>query len=184
VPACRRCQHRVRYVALGDSYASGPGMPEQRADPTGCQRSTTNYPALLAQALQVRTYIDVTCGGARADHITVSQPVAPGPNPPQFDALTPDTDLVTVSIGDNDIDIGGLWLACAPLGASYPRGGPCQRQTTGDDYAQRIAATAPKVARMLDGIHQRSACDGAAGRVPAGAATHCRVLSGAPDRSR
>ena len=27
------------YVALGDSYASGPGIPKQRADPIGYQRS-------------------------------------------------------------------------------------------------------------------------------------------------
>ncbi len=56
------------YVALGDSYASGPGIPAQRADPIGCQRSTHNYPALLAQALGIRDYTDVSCGGARRRH--------------------------------------------------------------------------------------------------------------------
>jgi hypothetical protein len=80
------------YVALGDSYASGPGIPEQRADPIGCQRSTHNYPALLAQALGIRDYTDVSCGGARTDDMTAPQPVRLGPNPAQFDALRPDTD--------------------------------------------------------------------------------------------
>jgi lysophospholipase L1-like esterase len=147
------------YVALGDSYASGPGIPEQRADPIGCQRSTSNYPALFAQALGVRHYTDASCGGAKTDHMTVPQPVQPGPNPPQFDALTPDTDLVTVTIGGNDIDIGGLWLTCARLGVTDPSGNPCERQATAggtDPYAQRIAAAAPKVGRVLEGIHQRS----------------------------
>lgn len=147
------------YVALGDSYASGPGIPEQRADPIGCQRSTHNYLALLAQALRIRDYTDVSCGGARTDDMTVPQPVRLGPNPAQFDALRPDTDLVTMTIGGNDIDIGDLWVNCARLGPTDPSGDPCKRQaTTGgtDLYAQRIAAAAPKVARVLDGIRQRS----------------------------
>jgi lysophospholipase L1-like esterase len=147
------------YVALGDSYASGPGIPVQRTDPIGCQRSTANYPAHLAQALGIPHYTDVSCGGARTDHMTAPQPVQPDPNPPQFDALRPDTDLVTVTIGGNNIDIGGLWLTCAQLGSGDPFGNPCQRQVTvggSDPYAQRIAATAPKVAQVLEGIHQRS----------------------------
>ncbi len=147
------------YVALGDSYASGPWIPVQRTDPAGCLRSTHNYPARLAAALHIRHYTDMSCGGAQTDHMTAPQPVQPGPNPPQFDALRPDSDLVTITIGGNDIDIGGLWLTCARLGATDPFGNPCERQaTTGgtDLYAQRIAAAAPKVARVLEGIRQRS----------------------------
>jgi lysophospholipase L1-like esterase len=147
------------YVALGDSYASGPWIPEQRADPVGCLRSTRNYPARLAAALRIRDYTDVSCGGARTGNMTAPQPVRLGPNPPQFDALRPDTDLVTLTIGGNDIDIGDLWVSCARLGATNPLGDPCERQATAggtDRYAQRIAATAPKVARVLEGIRARS----------------------------
>ena len=147
------------YVALGDSYASGPGIPEQRADPIGCQRSTHNYPALLAQALGIRDYTDVSCGGARTDDMTAPQPVRLGPDPPQFDALRPDTDLVTLTIGGNDINIGGLWVTCAQLGPTDPSGDPCQRHATAggsDLYAQRIAAAAPKVGQVLEGIRARS----------------------------
>ncbi len=147
------------YVALGDSYASGPWIPEQRADPVGCQRSTSNYPARLAAALRIRDYTDVSCGGASTANMTAPQTVRLGPNPAQFDALRPDTDLVTVTIGGNDITIGDLWVTCAQLGATDPFGDPCERQaTTGgtDRYAQRIAATAPKVAHVLEGIRARS----------------------------
>jgi lysophospholipase L1-like esterase len=157
--AAQRASAVQRYVALGDSYASGPGIPVQRTNPSGCQRSTNNYPAHLARALGLRDYIDVSCGGARTDHMTVPQPVQPGPNPAQFDALRPDTDLVTVTIGGNDINIGGLWLTCTRLGAADPFGNPCAQQATAegtDLYAQRIADTAPKVAHVLEGIHQRS----------------------------
>lgn len=149
----------TRYVALGDSYASGPGIPAQRADPAGCQRSTHNYPAFLARALGIGDYTDVSCGGARTDNMTAPQPVWPGPNPAQFDALRPDTNLVTVTIGGNDINIGDLWLTCARLGSTDPLGNPCQRHITAsgtDPYAQRIATVAPKIARVLEGIRQRS----------------------------
>src|SRR5947209_4277965 len=147
------------YVALGDSYASGPGIPEQRADPIGCQRSTQNYPALLAQELRIRDYTDMSCGGARTDNMTAPQPVRPVHHPAQFDALRPDTDLVTITIGGNDINIGDLWLACAQLGPTDPTGDPCQRQVTAggtDLYAQRIALAAPKVGQALEAIRQRS----------------------------
>jgi lysophospholipase L1-like esterase len=147
------------YVALGDSYASGPGIPVQRADPVGCKRSTSNYPTRLAAVLRIRDYTDMSCGGARTGNMTAPQPVRLGSNPPQFDALRPDTDLVTLTIGGNDIDIGDLWASCARLGATDPPGDPCKRQaTTGgtDRYAQRIAAAAPKVARVLEGIRARS----------------------------
>jgi lysophospholipase L1-like esterase len=148
-----------RYVALGDSYASGPGIPVQRVDPVGCQRSTHNYPARLAAALGISDYTDVSCGGARSEDMTAAQPVPQGPNPPQFAALTPDTDLVTITFGGNDINIGDLWASCTELGPTDPLGNPCQRQTAvkGPDlYGHRIAIAAPKIARVLEGIRQHS----------------------------
>jgi lysophospholipase L1-like esterase len=148
-----------RYVALGDSYASGPGIPVQRVDQVGCQRSTRNYPARLAAALGISDYTDVSCGGARTEDMTAAQPVPQGPNPPQFAALTPVTDLVTVTLGGNDINIGDLWMSCARLGPTDPLGNPCQRQATvnGTDlYRQRIAIAAPKIAQVLESIRQHA----------------------------
>ena len=39
------------------------------------------------------------CGGAATADMTGSQSVIGGTNAPQFNSLTPDTDLVTVDIG-------------------------------------------------------------------------------------
>ncbi|MGH4000677.1 MAG: SGNH/GDSL hydrolase family protein, partial [Pseudonocardiaceae bacterium] len=150
------------YVALGDSYAAGPLIPEQRTDPPSCGRSTHNYPALVAAALGVADFTDVTCGGARTDHMTAVQqaPLAGGgTNPAQFDALAPDTDLVTVTIGGNDLGLAEIFHTCSQLSVTDPMGDPCRRQATAggvDRYAQRIAVVAPKVAGVLDGIRQRS----------------------------
>ena len=147
------------YVALGDSYAAGPLIPMQRTDPTGCERSTMNYPARLAAALHIRDYTDVSCSGATTVNMTAPQPVPRGTNPPQFNALRPDTDLVTLTISGNDIGFADILVTCVGLSATDPFGNPCAQQATAggtDRYTQRIAAAAPKVARVLQGIRTRS----------------------------
>ncbi len=148
-----------RYVALGDSYAAGPLIPVQRIDSLGCRRSTRNYPTLVAQALGISDFTDVSCSGATTENMTAPQQVPLGSNPPQFDALEPDIDLVTVTISGNDIGFTDIFLTCARLSSTNPLGNPCERQATAggtDIYAQRIAATEPKVASVLEGIQQRS----------------------------
>jgi lysophospholipase L1-like esterase len=146
------------YVALGDSYTAGPVIPVQRIDPIGCERSTNNYPALLARTLGIRDYTDVSCSGAKTVNMTDPQTVPLGVNPPQFDALRRDTDLVTLTISGNDIGFTEIIFTCARISATDPFGNPCQREAAGggDFYAQRIADAAPKVARVLDGIRVRS----------------------------
>lgn len=148
------------YVALGDSYTSGPLIPLQRLDPLGCGRSTSNYPALLALRLHVRQFTDVSCGGADTSNMTEPQDVALGPNPPQFQALRPDTDLVTVGIGGNDYGVfGSIVGTCPQLRESDPTGNPCERHFTVDGVdtlKAAIADTGRNVAAVLRGIHERS----------------------------
>lgn len=148
------------YVALGDSYAAGPLIPVQRIDPPGCERSTNNYPSRLAAALGIRDFTDVSCSGAKTENMTAPQSVLLlGTNPPQFNALRADTDLVTLTISGNDIGFTEIIYTCGRAALLDPLGNPCEREaTTGgsDVYAQRIAAVAPKVAAVLEGIHRRS----------------------------
>jgi hypothetical protein len=97
---------RGAYVALGDSYTAGPDIPDQVGTPAGCQRSSRNYPALVAQYLrlsanQVR---DVSCSGARIADLSTPQTTADGTNPAQRAALSAATALVTLGIGGNDVD--------------------------------------------------------------------------------
>lgn len=148
-----------RYVALGDSFAAGPFIPAQRTDPIGCARSTRNYPALLAEALQVTKFTDVSCSAALTEHMTAVQQVPLGSNPPQFDALRADTDLVTVSIGGNDMGFSDIVITCGRISVTDPMGDPCRRHATAggsDIYAERITAVAPQVAAVLRGIRERS----------------------------
>ncbi len=145
----------AQFVGLGDSYAAGPLIPNQSLNPLGCLRSDKNY-AHLAAAQLGKTLSDVSCSGATTEDMTAAQGVTPGPNPPQFNALSSATQTVTLSIGGNDIGFTSIIENCA---APTPFGRPCQdKYNSGgvDQLAARIDATAPKVAAVIQGIHQRS----------------------------
>jgi lysophospholipase L1-like esterase len=149
------------YVALGDSYTSGPLVPNQHGEPIDCGRSDHNYPSLVAAALKVGTFVDVSCGSAQTKHMTEPQTDLPagGTNPPQFNALRADATLVTVGIGGNDAGLVGVGEKCAELGATNPTGHACRDYWApggNDKVTARIEATKPKIAAVLQGIHQRS----------------------------
>ena len=98
------CQPSRSYVALGDSFTSGPLItPQDRAVP-GCLRSDVNYPSLVAPDLGLPAFRDVSCSGAQTKDMTQAQDVDPDPdNPPQLDGLDRATTVVTLGIGGNDI---------------------------------------------------------------------------------
>ncbi|HEX9338706.1 MAG TPA: SGNH/GDSL hydrolase family protein [Pseudonocardiaceae bacterium] len=147
------------YVALGDSYASGPFIPNQSPNPVGCARSDHNYASDLARSLGIPTLVDVSCGGAVSADMTQAQSVPLGSNPPQFNALTANTDLVTVTIGGNDIGFTSIIETCAVESVTNPFGNPCQQHFTAggtDQLAARIKADAPTIAAVLSGIRQRA----------------------------
>jgi lysophospholipase L1-like esterase len=151
------------YVALGDSYTSGPDIPTQLspatvpAAPTSCQRSSENYPSLTARALGLRL-TDVSCGGATTRDLTGSQ--APGV-PPQLDALHPSTALVTVGIGGNDLGFSTIATNCASLTPWGPTrvGLTCRSHYTAggvDQLAVAARRVGGRVAAVLADIHRRA----------------------------
>ncbi|WLP89393.1 SGNH/GDSL hydrolase family protein [Gordonia sp. NB41Y] len=88
----------AKYVALGSSYAAGPDGPESLSN--RCLRTSDNYPHQVAGALGM-TLIDATCSGATTRNIlSVPQRFTARP---QIDAVTPDTSLVTITTGGNDV---------------------------------------------------------------------------------
>lgn len=149
----------VRYVALGDSYASGPLIPLQTGMPLGCARSDHNYPQLTAHKIGISDFVDVSCGGATTDNLADPQAVTGGVNGPQLDALDESTGLVTMTMGGNDIGFGQIVTECATRSPLNPLGAACKDFFTSggtDQLAERIAATAPKIAGAVEAIHQRA----------------------------
>jgi hypothetical protein len=145
----------ANWAGLGDSYAAGPLIPSQQLNPLGCLRSDHNF-AHLAAATLGRSLADASCSGAKTDDMTAPQNVTPGPNPPQFNALTADTQIVTLQIGGNDIGFTSIIQNCA---TANPFAHPCRDRYVvngHDTLADKIDATAPKVAAVLQGIHTRS----------------------------
>jgi lysophospholipase L1-like esterase len=147
------------YVALGDSFTAGPGIPNQIPESGGCGRSDRNYPHLVAAALPAGRFTDVSCGGATTDHMAQAQPLPGGlTNGPQLDALNGDVDLVTLGIGGNDIGFAEIIVTCAAHSLLLPVTAPCQAHYSrnGDELGARINATAPKVSAVLTAIRERA----------------------------
>jgi len=90
------------YVALGDSYTAAPFVPLTDVA-YGCYRSSNNYPTLVAASLHIDDLQDRSCSGAQTKDLPGSQVTVRGMTvPPQFEALSEHTDLVTVGIGANN----------------------------------------------------------------------------------
>ncbi|MEY8041666.1 SGNH/GDSL hydrolase family protein [Saccharopolyspora cebuensis] len=146
-------QDTYEYVALGDSAAAGPLIPNP--DPNLlCLRSRSNYPGVAADLLGA-ALTDVTCSGAVIDDFSGRQH---GFLAPQYDALSASTDLVTVTIGGNDAELVQAAISCINL-LPEPIGRSCaDRFTAGgrDELAARIAAVEPEFDAALRTIRQRS----------------------------
>lgn len=143
---------RPHYVAMGDSVAAAPGVPESAA-PRGCRKSTNNYPSVLARRVDAATFTDVTCSGATTDDITNrAQQTDHGLIPRQIDAVEPTTDLVTITIGANDIGMSGNAEVCR-VATPHPK--PCRADfVVGgvDKVSEVINAQVPLWATMIDQI--------------------------------
>ncbi|MBY0290378.1 MAG: SGNH/GDSL hydrolase family protein [Mycobacteriaceae bacterium] len=97
-----------RYVALGSSMAAGPGIrPRAKGAPFLAGRSARNYPHLVAERLGLEL-VDVTYSGATTANVLAEpQPGAA----PQIEALDGTEDLITVTIGGNDVGYVPLLFA-------------------------------------------------------------------------
>jgi lysophospholipase L1-like esterase len=102
-----------RYVALGSSMAAGPGIrPQAPGAPFRSGRSAGNYAHLVAEQRHLNL-VDVTFSGATTAHVLADRQRGARP---QIDALDGSEDLVTLTIGGNDVGYVPLLIA-----ATLPR---------------------------------------------------------------
>jgi lysophospholipase L1-like esterase len=87
------------YVALGDSYSSGVGASGQSGL---CLRSANGYPGLWNTANDPKSYRSVACSGATTGTLRSTQ----------LWPLTSGTDLVTLTIGGNDVGFASTVISC------------------------------------------------------------------------
>lgn len=140
------------YVAMGSSYAAGPGITTSADQPKNrCARSNDNYAHILASKLNLQL-IDVSCSGATTEHVL-------GPwkeLPSQIEALTTDTRLVTVTIGGNDVGYFGMLWSASCTSAPVPvaaRGFKCPIPPAGADAWSKVDAGMRRIAAE---VHRRS----------------------------
>jgi lysophospholipase L1-like esterase len=157
------------YVALGDSYTAGPGIPDRHGTPADCDRSDRNYPSLVARRLGLGTadFRDVSCSGATIGNLSLAQSTDDGANPAQLDALSRRTRLVTLGIGGNDIGFSSMIKQCVERGLVYyalggtraSDGAPCREHfATGgtDETEQKIRAAGERLTGALGEIRRQA----------------------------
>lgn len=103
----------IDYVALGDSYSSGEGTftYDTHSEAQKCHRGPLAWTRLVEQHVEVIPRIEhKACTGAKAlDLLNVYKD-----NAPQVVASSPNdgVELVTVTIGGNDVGFGGILRDC------------------------------------------------------------------------
>ncbi|WP_432824717.1 SGNH/GDSL hydrolase family protein [Dactylosporangium sp. CA-092794] len=129
-----------RYIALGDSYASGVGADSYTSESGSCQRSNNAYPVLYNANVHPASYRSVACSGATTADVVNSQ----------LAALSSSTTLVSVTIGGNDIGFSSIMTTCVLLGES-----DCVAavQTAENKVRNELPA---KLAAVYNGIRSRS----------------------------
>ncbi|MGY1719199.1 SGNH/GDSL hydrolase family protein [Blastococcus sp. SYSU DS0552] len=152
-PTAQAAPAPLRYVALGDSYSAASGvLPPDLTAPPQCLRSTRNYPHVIAGAIGARL-TDVTCGGADTGDFFAGQ--YPGVAP-QLEALSRNTQLVTMTIGGNDsgVFINSI-IACSTAGLStLGKGSPC-KDRYGSSFADTVRTTTfPALVETLRAVRQ------------------------------
>lgn len=149
----------IKYVALGSSYAAGPDTED--VDNARCLRTSDNYPHQVAAA---RGYAltDVSCSSATTANI-LRVPQRPFADRPQIDAVTPDTRLVTVTTGGNDIDYVGRLIAesCTNVLPEVVRvigirGCHAGRTPRPEPGLQRYAAVERSMIEVVHAVHARA----------------------------
>ncbi|WNI32250.1 SGNH/GDSL hydrolase family protein [Streptomyces sp. ITFR-6] len=91
-----------KYVALGDSYTVGVGTKTYDNPDDACRRGPLSYSRLWAAQHPDYNFVEASCSGDSTVEMLANQV-------PQ---LTPDTSLVTVQVGGNDVGFVDVLTNC------------------------------------------------------------------------
>lgn len=99
-PTPRPTGSYLSYVAIGDSFAAGQGAGQESGP---CLRSPQGYSGLLASLVTIEKTTNAACSGATTADVRDSQ----------LADLTDSTNLVTLTVGGDDLGAIPLALSCA-----------------------------------------------------------------------
>jgi len=127
----------VRYVALGDSYASGLGTGREHGN---CDRSPAAYGPQWARVHQPASFTFAACSGATARGIRTHR----------LGALSPATTLISLTVGGNDVGFSDVLQTCL-IGSTHD----CLQAIHGSEHA--MTTSLPRgLGRLLAAIHRHS----------------------------
>lgn len=151
----RPAQGRPQYVAMGSSFAAGPAITQAAEDsPWFCARSRDNYAHQLAR-LRGLSLVDVSCGGATTRGILGRGLLM---LPPQIDAVSAETELVTLTIGGNDIGyLANLMAMDCDAQTSWllRKGGACRVRSPAE-MERELPALRERLLSIIDAIRARA----------------------------
>jgi hypothetical protein len=148
-----------KYVSLGDSYSSGLGSEKTPTTASNtavfdqstivwnnsCARSSISAARQLASA-RAYTLTDASCAGATIPNILTSGQYG---EPAQITRVTSDTNLVTLTIGGNDLGLLGF-IACA-------QNGECtSSSSTTQTIQSRLASFQSQISSVLSAIKSKA----------------------------
>ncbi len=132
----------LRYVSLGDSFPAGEGL---RGATGPCRRSPLAYPNLLAQRTNLLPSLHACSGATTEDVLERAQ--HPDEGRAQIEWVAPDTDVVTLTVGGNDVGFGRV------VGACLSGADPCSRLD--GEVDARIIALKERLAVLNREIRRR-----------------------------
>jgi lysophospholipase L1-like esterase len=150
--------HQLKLAALGDSFSSGQGGGDYDQGTTGhgntCFRSDNAWPQRLADAMDWVVTDFLACNGARTDELILNGHSHNGEkerNRSQISRITDHPDIITLTIGGNDLGFADVVTDCAR--------GNCAT----DAEAAKIAAKLDRLKQKLPRVYAavREAAPGA-----------------------
>lgn len=147
--------HTLSYAALGDSYAAGDGAGSPRLPPHHslpfCGRFSLAYPVQLSQNISLlippSRFSNLACGGASSSSVLATQVPYVGA----------DTDVVTVTVGGNEVDFFVVLNAC--VHEWFP-GGDCEGELVRAREAVQSDAFLRRYGEMVRGLRARMEGEG------------------------
>lgn len=129
-----------QYVALGDSYSSGLGAFTYY-EPSGCMRSFDGYPFEFAIGASLDPPNQQACAGAVTQDVVGTGLMPPGFLDGQVQSLTTDTEVVTITVGGNDIGFAEVMGQCVDY-LTHPGYGCAADGATNSSVASRVSKLA------------------------------------------